>query len=43
MSARFGWDSRAHPRRVLTFMLDGTASLPPTPRPSFALPVDART
>jgi quinohemoprotein ethanol dehydrogenase len=41
ISARFGWDSRAHPRRVLTFVLDGTASLPPTPRPSFAQPVDA--
>lgn len=40
ISARFGWDSRAHPRRLLTFVLDGTASLPPTPRPTFAQPID---
>jgi quinohemoprotein ethanol dehydrogenase len=40
ISARFGWDSRAHPRRLLTFTLDGAASLPPTPRPTFAQPVD---
>ena len=40
MSARFGWDSRAHPRRLLTFVLDGTAQLPPTPVPTFAVPID---
>ena len=40
MSARFGWDSRAHPRRLLTFVLDGTGALPPTPGPTFATPVD---
>ena len=40
MSARFGWDSRAHPRRLLTFVLDGTGSLPPTPGPTTATPVD---
>jgi quinohemoprotein ethanol dehydrogenase len=40
MSARFGWDSRAHPRRLLTFMLDGAGTLPPTPGPSAARPVD---
>ena len=27
MSARFGWDSRAHPRRLLTFVLDGTGAI----------------
>jgi len=40
MSARFGWDSRAHPRRLLTFVLDGAGVLPPTPGPTFATPVD---
>jgi quinohemoprotein ethanol dehydrogenase len=40
MSARFGWDSRVHPRRLLTFVLDGTGSLPPTPSPTSATPVD---
>jgi quinohemoprotein ethanol dehydrogenase len=40
MSARFGWDSRAHPRRLLTFVLDGTATLPPTPKPVLAAPID---
>ncbi|HEY6125025.1 MAG TPA: PQQ-binding-like beta-propeller repeat protein [Steroidobacteraceae bacterium] len=40
MSARFGWDSRMHPRRLLTFVLDGTGALPATPRPTFAAPVD---
>jgi quinohemoprotein ethanol dehydrogenase len=40
MSARFGWDSRVHPRRLLTFVLDGTAELPPTPAPTFAVPID---
>ena len=40
MSARFGWDSRVHPRRLLTFVLDGTGELPPTPRPTYAQPID---
>ena len=40
MSAKFGWDSRAHPRRLLTFVLDGAGELPATPRPTFANPVD---
>lgn len=40
MSARFGWDSRTHPRRLLTFVLDGTGTLPPTPGPTIARPVD---
>ncbi len=37
---RFGWDSRAHPRRLLAFTLDGTAKLPPTPPPVFSQPLD---
>jgi quinohemoprotein ethanol dehydrogenase len=40
MSARFGWDSRLHPRRLLTFVLDGAATLPATPKPTFAQPID---
>jgi quinohemoprotein ethanol dehydrogenase len=40
MSAKFGWDSRAHPRRLLTFVLDGAGALPPTPGPTYATPVD---
>jgi quinohemoprotein ethanol dehydrogenase len=39
-SAKFGWDSRAHPRRLLAFTLDGTAKLPPTPPPARAQPQD---
>ncbi len=35
-SAKFGWDSRLHPRRLLAFTLDGTAKLPPTPPPARA-------
>ncbi|HEX5162999.1 MAG TPA: PQQ-dependent dehydrogenase, methanol/ethanol family [Steroidobacteraceae bacterium] len=40
MAARFGWDSRVHPRRLLAFVLDGKAKLPPTPPPVFAQPLD---
>jgi len=40
ISARFGWDSRVHPRRLLVFALDATGALPPTPGPTFATPVD---
>ena len=40
MAARFGWDARIHPRRLLTFVLDGKAKLPPTPPPTFAQPLD---
>jgi quinohemoprotein ethanol dehydrogenase len=39
-SARFGWDSRLHPRRLLAFTLDGTGTLPPTPPPTAAQPLD---
>src|SRR5688572_27659861 len=41
MAARFGWDARIHPRRLLTFVLDGAGKLPPTPPPVFAKPLDA--
>jgi len=41
VSARWGWESRGHPRRLLTFTLDGKASLPPASTPSFAKPLAA--
>jgi quinohemoprotein ethanol dehydrogenase len=40
ISGQFGWDSRAHPRRLLAFTLDGAAELPPTPGPIVAKAVD---
>ena len=40
ISAKFGWDSRVHPRRLMTFVLDGNGELPPTPVPTAANPVD---
>jgi quinohemoprotein ethanol dehydrogenase len=39
-AARFGWDARLHPRRLLAFVLDGKAKLPPTPPPTLAQPLD---
>ncbi|MGD9602789.1 MAG: PQQ-dependent dehydrogenase, methanol/ethanol family [Gammaproteobacteria bacterium] len=33
VTAQHGWAYGAHPRRLLTFVLDGTARLPPTPPP----------
>jgi quinohemoprotein ethanol dehydrogenase len=41
ISARWGWDPRVHPRRLLTFALDATAKLPPTPPRAPALPLAA--
>ncbi len=40
ISARWGWDSRVHPRRLLTFALDAHAQLPPTPPRKPAVPLD---
>jgi quinohemoprotein ethanol dehydrogenase len=40
MAAKFGWDARIHPRRLVTFTLDGKGKLPPTPPPVFAKPLD---
>ena len=40
ISARWGWDPRVHPRRLLTFALDSKAQLPPTPPRSPAVPLD---
>jgi quinohemoprotein ethanol dehydrogenase len=33
LSAQHGWVGRAYPRRMLTFALDGSAQLPPSPPP----------
>jgi len=43
IGAQHGWQARVHPHRVLTFVLDGKAQLPPTPAPSRAVPVDDPT
>lgn len=40
LSAQHGWVGREHPRRLLTYVLDGEATLPPTAAPSFAKPID---
>jgi quinohemoprotein ethanol dehydrogenase len=39
MQARYGWQYREHPRRVLTFRLDGNAPLPPSAPPRIARPL----
>ena len=41
ISARWGWDPRVHPRRLLTFALDANAALPPTPPRKSAVPLEA--
>ncbi len=40
VSAQFGWQARIHPRRLLTFTLEGTGVLPAAPPPSRAVPID---
>ncbi|MBS0364687.1 MAG: PQQ-dependent dehydrogenase, methanol/ethanol family [Proteobacteria bacterium] len=40
LSAQHGWVGRDHPRRLLTYVLDGHAALPPSPPPSEPKPVD---
>jgi len=41
LSAQFGWQARAQPRRLLAFRLGGTAKLPPAPPPEpVAIPDD---
>jgi quinohemoprotein ethanol dehydrogenase len=40
ISARWGWDPRVHPRRLLTFALDANAKLPPTPPRRPAVPLE---
>src|SRR6185437_13742768 len=42
ISARWGWDPRVHPRRLLTFALDSKTQLPPTPPRKPAMPLDPK-
>ena len=38
-TAAFGWRYRDHPRRILVFALDGTATLPAVPAPGLEAPL----
>jgi quinohemoprotein ethanol dehydrogenase len=40
LSAQHGWTGRDHPRRLLTYVLDGSATLPPSAPPNILKPVD---
>jgi len=40
LAAQHGWQARVQPHRLLTFALGATATLPDTPPPSSAKPVD---
>ena len=40
LAAQHGWKYKVHPRRLFTFSLDGKAAMPPSPPPTFAVPVD---
>lgn len=43
MAAQLGWVGRSHPRRLLTFALDGKAKLPPSAPPTQVTPaIDAQ-
>ncbi len=41
LSAQHGWVGRNHPRRLLTYVLDGNAALPPSPPPEEPKPLAA--
>ena len=40
LAAQHGWKYKAHPRRLITFALDGKLPMPPSPPPAFAEPLD---
>jgi quinohemoprotein ethanol dehydrogenase len=40
LAAQHGWVGRDHPRRLLSFVLDGNANMPPSPSPSIPRPID---
>jgi len=40
LAAQHGWKYKVHPRRLLTFAVDGKQPMPPSPPPAFATPVD---
>jgi quinohemoprotein ethanol dehydrogenase len=39
LAAQLGWAGRGHPRRLLTFALDGNAKLPADPPPAQIIPI----
>ena len=39
-AAQHGWKYKVHPRRLLTFALDGKMPMPAAPPPAFAVPLD---
>ena len=39
LGGQHGWAYRAHPRRLVTFSLDGKLALPPSPPPVFPQPL----
>ena len=41
LGGQHGWAYRAHPRRLITFALDGKVKLPPSPSPVFPQPLAA--
>ena len=41
LGGQHGWAYKAHPRRLVTFALDGTVTLPPSPPPVFPKPIAA--
>jgi quinohemoprotein ethanol dehydrogenase len=40
LTAQWGWQAHVHPRRMLTFVLDGSAKLPPSPPPARVISLD---
>ncbi|MBK8960760.1 MAG: PQQ-binding-like beta-propeller repeat protein [Proteobacteria bacterium] len=42
LAGQHGWKYKVHPRRVITFSLDGKLPMPPSPPPAFAQPIDVR-
>ncbi len=40
MTDRYGWQSRIHTHRLLTFVLDGKSPLPPQAPPSVSVPIE---
>ena len=40
LAAQHGWKYKVHPRRLITFALDGKVPMPPSPPPAYAKPVD---
>ncbi|MBK8959736.1 MAG: PQQ-dependent dehydrogenase, methanol/ethanol family [Proteobacteria bacterium] len=40
LAGQHGWKYKVHPRRVITFSLDGKLPMPPSPPPAFAQPID---